>query len=71
MPEGITHNGKPYKQGDVVREHVVLTEMEAKFNNEHEGLTGCYYELESEEVKKKTYAQMTKEERAEYKKEKE
>jgi len=39
-----TVNGKEYLKGTHVRD-VVITEREAKFNNEHPYLTGCKYIL--------------------------
>ena len=87
ISEGLNHNGKKYAKGEIVRENVVLTEMEAKFlndqianvdtNSQSVGVTGCKYVLMEEPKKtekvegKKTYAQMNAQERAEYKKQKE
>lgn len=40
----VTHNGKDFRKGDVIRE-VVLNALEAKTLNDNPFITGCKYEL--------------------------
>lgn len=59
----ITHNGKEYRDGDIIRNNVKLSDSEVKQLNDNPNLTGCRYdEQASGNAEEKYLSQMNKSE---------